>query len=88
MDHIEAIELAIPVFHEHKDSTWKTLGEALKEAGFATGSFIANGYVSDKFGFKQGWDYYTNYIREKKTTDAEKPAKVTTPAPAATEEEK
>jgi choline-sulfatase len=47
------------------------LSEALKEAGFATGSFIANGYVSDKFGFKQGWDYYTNYIREKKTTDAE-----------------
>jgi choline-sulfatase len=47
------------------------LGEALKEAGFSTGSFIANGYVSDKFGFNQGWDYYTNYIREKKTTDAE-----------------
>lgn len=47
------------------------LSEALKEAGFATGSFIANGYVSDKFGFKQGWDYYTNYIREKKSTEAE-----------------
>lgn len=47
------------------------LSEALKEAGFTTGSFIANGYVSDKFGFNQGWDKYTNYIREKKTTDAE-----------------
>jgi arylsulfatase A-like enzyme len=47
------------------------LSEALKEAGFATGSFIANGYVSDKFGFNQGWDHYTNYIREKKSTDAE-----------------
>ena len=47
------------------------LSESLKEAGFATGSFIANGYVSDKFGFNQGWDYYTNYIREKKSTDAE-----------------
>jgi choline-sulfatase len=47
------------------------LGEALKESGFATASFIANGYVSDKFGFNQGWDYYTNYIREKKSTDAE-----------------
>ncbi len=47
------------------------LSESLKEAGFATGSFIANGYVSDKFGFKQGWDHYTNYIREKKNTDAE-----------------
>ena len=33
MEIIEAIELALPVFHEHKDSTWKTLGEALKAAG-------------------------------------------------------
>lgn len=47
------------------------LSESLKEAGFKTGSFIANGYVSDKFGFNQGWDHYTNYIREKKSTDAE-----------------
>jgi choline-sulfatase len=47
------------------------LSEALKEAGFSTASFIANGYVSDKFGFNQGWDKYTNYIREKKSTDAE-----------------
>jgi choline-sulfatase len=47
------------------------LSEALKEAGFSTASFIANGYVSDKFGFNQGWDHYTNYIREKKNTDAE-----------------
>jgi choline-sulfatase len=47
------------------------LSESLKEGGFKTGSFIANGYVSDKFGFNQGWDHYTNYIREKKNTDAE-----------------
>lgn len=47
------------------------LSEHMKGAGFATGSFIANGYVSDKFGFDQGWDYYTNFIRERKTTDAE-----------------
>jgi len=47
------------------------LSESLKEAGFTTGSFIANGYVSDKFGFNQGWDHYTNYIREKKSTEAE-----------------
>lgn len=47
------------------------MSEALKGAGFKTGSFIANGYVSDRFGFNQGWDYYTNYIREKKSTDAE-----------------
>ena len=48
-----------------------TLGEVFQKAGFRTGSFIANGYVSDAFGFKQGWHKYTNYIREHKTTKAE-----------------
>lgn len=47
------------------------ISEHLQSKGFATGSFIANGYVSDRFGFKQGWDYYTNFIRENKGTDAE-----------------
>jgi uncharacterized membrane protein len=36
MEIIEALKLALPVFHEHKDSTWKTLGDALKEAGIPT----------------------------------------------------
>lgn len=47
------------------------ISEHLQSKGFATGSFIANGYVSDRFGFKQGWDHYTNFIRENKGTDAE-----------------
>jgi len=47
------------------------VSEVYKEAGFTTGSFIANGYVSNKFGFDQGWDHYTNYIRENKRTEAE-----------------
>jgi arylsulfatase A-like enzyme len=52
---------------------WPMLvSEAFKSAGFATAAFIANGYVSDKFGFDQGWDYYTNYIRENKPTTAER----------------
>ncbi len=46
------------------------LSEHLKANGFTTGSFLANGYVSDRFGFAQGWDHYTNYIREQKNTDA------------------
>jgi hypothetical protein len=33
MEILAAIQMAVPVFHEHKDSTWKTLGEALQEAG-------------------------------------------------------
>ncbi len=47
------------------------LSEALHAQGFATGSFIANGYVSDRFGFDQGWDSYNNFIREGRSTEAE-----------------
>jgi arylsulfatase A-like enzyme len=47
-----------------------TLGEILQRRGFRTGSFIANGYVSRAFGFDQGWDHYTNYIREQRNTNA------------------
>lgn len=46
------------------------LSEHLKAQGYATGSFIANGYVSDRFGFDQGWDKYRNFIREEGSTDA------------------
>jgi choline-sulfatase len=47
------------------------LPERLGQKGFYTGAFIANGYVSDKFGFKQGWDTYRNYIREGRYSRAE-----------------
>ena len=51
-------------------SSAELLSEHLQKQGFKTGSFIANGYVSDRFGFDQGWDHYTNYIREGKSTEA------------------
>ena len=47
------------------------VSEVFKEAGFATGLFAANGFVSDRFGFNQGWDRYTNYVREKRNTNAD-----------------
>jgi arylsulfatase A-like enzyme len=47
------------------------ISERLKHAGFATAGFVANGYVSDAFGFEQGWDKYRNYIRESKPSEAE-----------------
>ncbi|MDD9946187.1 MAG: sulfatase [Myxococcales bacterium] len=47
------------------------VSEVFKKAGFKTASFLANGYVSNKFGFDQGWDHYTNYIREGRSTEAE-----------------
>ncbi len=45
------------------DKDVELLSERLKANGFATGGLIANGYVSEKFGFKKGWDTYYNYIR-------------------------
>ena len=47
------------------------VSEVLDRAGFSTASFIANGHVSRDFGFDQGWDHYTNYIRESRATRAE-----------------
>jgi arylsulfatase A-like enzyme len=47
------------------------LPERLQRVGFYTGAFIANGYVSDKFGFRQGFSSYRNYIREGRYSRAE-----------------
>jgi arylsulfatase A-like enzyme len=66
-----------PATHGTKQSEAKLpdgvtmVSEVFKQAGFTTATFLANGYVSDKFGFNQGWDHYTNYIRENKSTTAE-----------------
>ncbi|MDD5309239.1 MAG: sulfatase [Deltaproteobacteria bacterium] len=48
-----------------------TAAEHFKANGFATAGFVANGYVSDKFGFKQGFDTWTNYVREGKPNRAQ-----------------
>ena len=47
------------------------VSEAFKQAGFSTAMFSANGFVSDRFGFNQGWDHYTNYVREKRNSNAD-----------------
>jgi arylsulfatase A-like enzyme len=65
-----------PATHRTKEDASKLpksalmLSEVYQKAGFKTASFIANGYVSNAFGFDQGWDYYTNYIREERNTTA------------------
>jgi arylsulfatase A-like enzyme len=48
------------------------ISQRLQREGFATAGFVANGYVSNKFGFKKGWDHFTNYIREGKSSEADK----------------
>jgi choline-sulfatase len=47
------------------------LPQRLQKQGFATAGFVANGYVSDKFGFQRGWDVFRNYIRENKSSEAD-----------------
>ena len=48
------------------------VSERLQRQGFATAGFVANGYVSEKFGFERGWDHFRNYIRENKSSEADR----------------
>ena len=52
-------------------SSVRLASEIFRSAGFATGAFIANGYLAAEFGFDRGWSRYVNYIRESKPTEAE-----------------
>lgn len=49
-----------------------TLAEAFQKAGYATGGFVSNGYVSDRWNFAQGFAAkdFTNTIREGKANNA------------------
>ena len=40
------------------------LPEAMKDNGYKAYAFISNGYVSEPWGFVQGWDMYRNNLRE------------------------
>ena len=46
------------------------ISQHLKKNGFKTAGFVANGYVSGKFGFEKGWDVFKNYIRLSKPSGA------------------
>ena len=41
--------------------TLETLPVYFKRNGFDTAGFVANGYISEKFGFGNGWDYLTAF---------------------------
>ncbi|MCP4447977.1 MAG: sulfatase [Myxococcales bacterium] len=47
------------------------ISQRLKKEGFQTAGFVANGYISEKFGFEKGWDTFKNYIRLSKPSQAE-----------------
>ncbi len=42
----------------------KLLPEAIQDAGYRTAGFMGNGYVSEGWGFVQGWDTYKNELRD------------------------
>ena len=46
------------------------VAEDLKKAGYKTGMFSSNGYVSGKWGFDRGWDVNRNFIRESRCPTA------------------
>jgi arylsulfatase A-like enzyme len=66
-----------PTTHQTKTETNKVpdsvslASQHFRGQGFATAAFIANGYVSGKFGFERGWDTWTNYVREGKANRAQ-----------------
>ncbi len=49
-----------------------TLAEAFAKAGYTTGGFVSNGYISDKWNYTQGFKKknYANFIREGKANNA------------------
>jgi len=51
--------------HESKIVTQQPIAaEIFKKAGFRTGLFSSNGYVSSKWGFGRGFDENRNFVRE------------------------
>ena len=40
------------------------VSEHLQQQDFSTAAFVANGYVSGRFGFNQGWDTHRNFMQE------------------------
>jgi choline-sulfatase len=75
--HSSLLTGTLPSVHrmyEDKDRLAEPLpvvSQVFGKAGFATAIFSSNGYVSDKWGFKKGWDAYRNFIREDKPNSAE-----------------
>ncbi len=51
-------------------SSHTTIAEAFKAAGYRTGGFVSNGYVSAKWNFAQGFKDFQNFIREGKPNNA------------------
>ncbi len=65
-----------PIAHKvynHKaklPKSYTTIAELFKKNGYHTGGYVSNGYVSDRWDFDQGFQTFTNFIRESKANNA------------------
>ena len=50
--------------------SYTTIAELFKANGYHTGGYVSNGYVSDRWDFDQGFQTFTNFIRESKANNA------------------
>lgn len=58
--------------HEAKlHDKFTTIAEAFKASGYSTAGYCSNGYVSDRWNYIQGFDHFTNFIREGKANNAQ-----------------
>ncbi len=57
--------------HEAKlEDKFTTIAELFKDTGYETAGFVSNGYISDKWGYTQGFNTFENFIRDNKPNSA------------------
>ena len=55
---VSPIRHGVHVSQHSLGEDWELLTERLRELGYATAGFVANGNVQEKFGFDQGFDHF------------------------------
>ncbi len=73
--HASLFSAMFPVKHRvlgrgHLKPFHYLMPEAIHDAGYTTAAYISNGYVSEPWGFVQGWDMYENPLRKKEAFNA------------------
>jgi arylsulfatase A-like enzyme len=70
VSHASLFSGLYPIRHGHlRGSTslgeeLELMPEAMQRAGYATAGVIANGFISEPWGFVQGWDSFRNTLRD------------------------
>ena len=59
-----------PAQKDMLDAKWTTIDEVAKAAGMYAAGVSANGYITPKRGFGDGWDAFSNHIHERRRRSA------------------